>query len=43
MSDLDRPLIQVGDTVRPMTDEEYDALLATGWTPDGDPNKDGPG
>lgn len=28
------PLIQIDDEVREMTDEEYEALLASGWTPD---------
>lgn len=27
-----KPLIQIDDEVREMTDEEYEALLATGWT-----------
>jgi hypothetical protein len=27
-----RPMIQIGDLVREMTDEEYEALLASGWT-----------
>lgn len=30
-----RPNIQIDDQVREMTDEEYEALLASGWTPDG--------
>jgi hypothetical protein len=30
-----KPNIQIDDEVREMTDEEYEALLATGWTPDG--------
>ena len=29
---MSRPFIQIDDEVREMTDEEYDALLATGWT-----------
>lgn len=29
-----RPNIQIDDLVRPMTDEEYAELLATGWTLD---------
>jgi hypothetical protein len=28
------PMIQIDDEVREMTEEEYEALLATGWTPD---------
>ena len=28
------PMIQVDDEVREMTEEEYETLLATGWTPD---------
>lgn len=28
-----RPNIQIDDQVREMTDEEYEALLASGWTP----------
>ena len=28
------PNIQIDDEVREMTQEEYDALLADGWTPD---------
>ena len=33
---MTKPLIGTGnaDEVREMTDEEYDALLATGWTMD---------
>lgn len=31
-----RPNIQIDDEVRPMTDDEYQALLDSGWTP-GDP------
>lgn len=30
------PNIQIDDLVREMTEEEYEALLATGWTPDVD-------
>jgi hypothetical protein len=30
-----RPMIQIGDLVREMTEEEYEALLATGWTLEG--------
>jgi hypothetical protein len=29
---MTKPLIQIDDEVREMTDEEYEALLATGWT-----------
>jgi hypothetical protein len=29
------PFIQIDDEVREMTDEEYQALLATGWTLEG--------
>jgi len=32
---MDKPLIQIDDLVREMTDEEYEALLATGWTLEG--------
>lgn len=28
-----RPLIQVNDDLREMTEEEYAQLLADGWTP----------
>lgn len=28
------PLIQIDDEVREMTDEEYQALLDSGWIPD---------
>lgn len=31
---MTKPMIQIDDEVREMTDEEYEALLATGWTPD---------
>ena len=27
-----KPNIQIDDVVREMTDEEYEALLASGWT-----------
>jgi hypothetical protein len=30
-----KPNIQIDDEVREMTDEEYEALLASGWTEDG--------
>jgi hypothetical protein len=29
---MTRPNIQIDDEVREMTEEEYEALLATGWT-----------
>jgi hypothetical protein len=29
---MTRPNIQIDDEVREMTEEEYAALLATGWT-----------
>jgi hypothetical protein len=29
---MTRPKIQIDDTVREMTEQEYQALLATGWT-----------
>jgi hypothetical protein len=29
---MTRPNIQIDDKVREMTEEEYEALLATGWT-----------
>ncbi len=29
---MTRPNIQIGDEVREMTEEEYKALLASGWT-----------
>ena len=32
---MQRPLIQIDDEVREMTQEEYEALLATGWTLEG--------
>jgi hypothetical protein len=28
---MSKPLIQIDDLVREMTDEEYEALLATSW------------
>ena len=31
---MTRPLIQIDDEVREMTEEEYARLLADGWTPD---------
>ena len=35
MNKITRPVIQIDDQVREMTEEEYDALLATGWTLEG--------
>jgi hypothetical protein len=36
MTEEKKPLlIQIDDEVREMTDEEYQALLATGWTMEG--------
>jgi len=32
---MTKPNIQIGDEVREMTDEEYEMLLATGWTLEG--------
>jgi len=32
---MPRPNIQIDDEVREMTDEEYEALLASGWTEEG--------
>jgi hypothetical protein len=29
---MSKPLIQIDDLVREMTEEEYATLLATGWT-----------
>jgi len=40
---MTRPNIQMDDEVREMTEEEYEALLATGWTwgePDETPTAD---
>jgi len=31
---MTKPMIQIDDEVREMTDEEYAELLATGWTPE---------
>lgn len=31
-TETNRPLIQIDDEVREMTDDEYAALLASGWT-----------
>ena len=35
---MTKPNIQIDDEVREMTDEEYAALLASGWTPDPEPD-----
>lgn len=32
---MTRPFIQIDDVVREMTDEEYETLLASGWTLEG--------
>jgi hypothetical protein len=32
---MTRPNIQINDEMREMTQEEYEALLATGWTLEG--------
>lgn len=37
-----KPLIQIDDEVREMTDEEYEALLATGWTSGDEPLEPAP-
>jgi hypothetical protein len=37
-----KPLIQIGEEVREMTDEEYEALLATGWTSGEEPLEPAP-
>jgi len=29
---VSKPLIQIDEVVREMTDEEYEALIARGWT-----------
>ena len=34
---MSKPNIQIDDEVREMTDEEYSALLASGWTPEAEP------
>jgi hypothetical protein len=33
---MTKPNIQIDNEVREMTDEEYEALLASGWTPEGE-------
>jgi len=32
---MTRPNIQIDDEVREMTEEEYEALVASGWTEEG--------
>jgi hypothetical protein len=32
---MTRPNIQIDNEIREMTEEEYEALLATGWTEEG--------
>jgi hypothetical protein len=32
---MSKPLIQIDDEIREMTDEEYEALLASVWTLEG--------
>lgn len=39
---MTRPKIQIDDVVREMNDEEYEALLATGWTLEGTPEEETP-
>jgi hypothetical protein len=34
---MTRPNIGIDDEVREMTEEEYEALLASGWTEEGTP------
>lgn len=29
---MNKPMIQIDDEIREMTDAEYEALLASGWT-----------
>lgn len=31
---MTKPNIQIDDEIREMTDEEYQALIDSGWTPD---------
>jgi hypothetical protein len=33
---MTKPNIQIDNEVREMTDEEYEALLVSGWTPEGE-------
>ena len=37
---MSKPNIQIDDEVREMTDEEYQALLDSGWTPGDAPTPD---
>lgn len=37
---MTRPNIQIDDEVREMTEDEYQALLETGWKPEGDDTDD---
>jgi hypothetical protein len=37
---MTRPLIQIDDEIREMTEDEYAALLETGWTPGEEPTDD---
>lgn len=39
---MSKPNIQIDDIVREMTDEEYEALLATGWTMEAPPGEEQP-
>jgi hypothetical protein len=39
---MTRPLIQIDDEVREMTDAEYEQLLADGWTPGDEPATEEP-
>ena len=34
---MSKPNIQIDDVVREMTDDEYEDLLASGWTEEGEP------
>ena len=34
---MTRPNIQIGDEIREMTEEEYQALVASGWTEEAQP------
>jgi hypothetical protein len=36
---MTKPNIGINDEVREMTDEEYEALLASGWTLEGEPEE----
>lgn len=37
---MTRPKIQIDDEIREMTEEEYQTLLDSGWTPDETPLAD---